>query len=491
MLAIGNFTRSSSFRVGVLLTSLALVAILFIVYFWRLASSDVFIREASAAVDAETYAFTLLHEQAGIEAVISNIQTRAVSNVTTDSNKSDTSHFFTPARLIVVLRDSDNKIIAGNYPLWPIAMVTSVDSGTPSASIIELPPLIESNGNSQQSSITTEDANYSFSESTNSILFERVNLEGYSLFVGRNIDDLYSAQWLGKTFGWIIIALLSVLGAISFAVALYVVKRINRMAQTADYIIRTGNLEERLEIDSSWDDLSRLAVVFNHMLDTIESAVNNIKSVSDSIAHDLRTPLARLRNNLEHIDDEKLRHDTTYEADKLLNMFNSLLRISKLETVHKKEGFCETELSDMVTDVEDLYQPLAEDRDIKLISQLSNIQFYGDPNLLFQAVANVLDNAIKYTPDGGTVTLQLTATSSHVIISVNDNGKGVDEHELDSLERRFFQADKSRTCEGNGLGLSLVSAIIKLHKGKLWFVHDPLMQGHGLGVVFTFPRYHR
>nr|WP_282100454.1 HAMP domain-containing sensor histidine kinase [Alteromonas sp. MMG017] len=365
-------------------------------------------------------------------------------------------------------------------------MGTSVDSGTSFTSIINLPAFTGGEVS------TAQDSNsYSFSDSINSILYEEVNLAGYSLFVGRNIDDLYSAQWLGKTFGWIIIALLCVLGAISFAVALYVVKRINRMAQTADYIIRTGNLEERLEIDSSWDDLSRLAVVFNHMLDTIESAVNNIKSVSDSIAHDLRTPLARLRNNLEHIDDEKLRHDTTYEADKLLNMFNSLLRISKLETVHKKEGFCETELSDMVTDVEDLYQPLAEDRDIKLISQLSNIQFYGDPNLLFQAVANVLDNAIKYTPDGGTVTLQLTATSSHVIISVNDNGKGVDEHELDSLERRFFQADKSRTCEGNGLGLSLVSAIIKLHKGKLWFVHDPLMQGHGLGVVFTFPRYHR
>ncbi len=472
MLAIGNFTRSSSFRVGVLLTSLALVAILFIVYFWRLASSDVFIREASAAVDAETYAFTLLHEQAGIEAVISNIQTRTSPSLSPGSNETDTSHSFTPSRLIVVLRDSENQIVAGNYPTWPIAMGASVDSGTSFTSIINLPEFTGGKGSAAQ----------------NSILYEEVNLAGYSLFVGRNIDDLYSAQWLGKTFGWIIIALLCVLGAISFAVALYVVKRINRMAQTADYIIRTGNLEERLEIDSSWDDLSRLAVVFNHMLDTIESAVNNIKSVSDSIAHDLRTPLARLRNNLEHIDDEKLRHETTYEADKLLNMFNSLLRISKLETVHKKEGFCETELSDMVTDVEDLYQPLAEDRDIKLISQLSKIQFYGDPNLLFQAVANVLDNAIKYTPDGGTVTLQLTATSSHVIISVNDNGKGVDEHELDSLERRFFQADKSRTCEGNGLGLSLVSAIIKLHKGKLWFVHDPLMQGHGLGVVFTFPR---
>jgi signal transduction histidine kinase len=488
VLAIGNFTRSSSFRVGVLLTSLALVAILFIVYFWRLASSDVFIREASAAVDAETYAFTLLHEQVGIDAVISNIQARTTPSLPSDSNQTDTSHALTPSRLIVVLRNSENQIVAGNYPMWPIAMGESVDAGTPLTSIIKLPALTGEKESFEKESIAQDSTRYSFSESTNSILFEEVNLEGYSLFVGRNIDDLYSAQWLGKTFGWIIIALLCVLGAISFAVALYVVKRINRMAQTADSIIRTGNLEERLEIDSNWDDLSRLAVVFNHMLDTIESAVNNIKSVSDSIAHDLRTPLARLRNNLEHIGDEKLRHETTYEADKLLNMFNSLLRISKLETVHKKEGFCETELSEMIIDVEDLYQPLAEDRDIKLISQLSKVQFYGDPNLLFQAVANVLDNAIKYTPDGGTVTLQLTATSSHVIISVNDNGKGVDEHELDSLERRFFQADKSRTCEGNGLGLSLVSAIIKLHKGKLWFVHDPLMQGHGLGVVFTFPR---
>ena len=483
MLAIGNFTRSSSFRVGVLLTSLALVAILFIVYFWRLASSDVFIREASAAVDAETYTFTLLHKQAGIDAVIDNIQLRATPSLAIGPKHADTTHPLSASRLIVVLRDSENQIVAGNYPMWPMAMGESVDAGTTLTSIIKLPAL-----SGEKESIAQDSTRYSFSDSTNSILYEEVNWGGYSLFVGRNIDDLYSAQWLGKTFGWIIIALLCVLGAISFAVALYVVKRINRMAQTADYIIRTGNLEERLEIDSSWDDLSRLAVVFNHMLDTIESAVNNIKSVSDSIAHDLRTPLARLRNNLEHIGDEKLRHETTYEADKLLNMFNSLLRISKLETVHKKEGFCETELSEMIIDVEDLYQPLAEDRDINLISQLSKVQFYGDPNLLFQAVANVLDNAIKYTPDGGTVTLQLTATSSNVIISVNDNGKGVDEHELDSLERRFFQADKSRTCEGNGLGLSLVSAIIKLHKGKLWFVHDPLMQGHGLGVVFTFPR---
>ena len=165
MLAIGNFTRSSSFRVGVLLTSLALVAILFIVYFWRLASSDVFIREASAAVDAETYAFTLLHEQAGIEAVISNIKTRTSPSLSPDSNEIDTSHSFTPSRLIVVLRDSENQIVAGNYPLWPITMGTSVDSGTSSTSIINLPAFTGGKGSTAQDSTS-----YSFSDSTNSIL---------------------------------------------------------------------------------------------------------------------------------------------------------------------------------------------------------------------------------------------------------------------------------------------------------------------------------
>ena len=107
--------------------------------------------------------------------------------------------------------------------MWPISMGESVDAGTPFTSMIKLPVL-----SGEKESIAQDSTRYSFSESTNSILFEEVNLEGYSLFVGRNIDDLYSAQWLGKTFGWIIIALLCVLGAISFAVALYVVKRINR-----------------------------------------------------------------------------------------------------------------------------------------------------------------------------------------------------------------------------------------------------------------------
>jgi signal transduction histidine kinase len=317
-------------------------------------------------------------------------------------------------------------------------------------------------------------------------LLREVQLGDFVLHVGRGIDDLYSAQWFGKTFSWIIVVLLCMLSILSFAIAVYVVNRINRMSQTADKIIKTGSLEERLEIDSNWDDLSSLSYVFNQMLDTIESSVNNIKSVTDSIAHDLRTPLSRLRNTLEKIQDDDLREETTHEADNLLNMFNSLLRISGLETANKKEGFCDINITSIVDDVVDLYHPLAEERDITLSSTLQQVNMVGDPNLLFQAVANVLDNAIKYSPVNSKVDVELKQTSTHIILAINDAGIGVGEQEIASLERRFYRADGSRTSKGNGLGLSLVSAIVKLHDGKIWFVHDPLMKGSGLGVVFSF-----
>lgn len=470
MIAIGNFTRSSSFRVGALLTSLAVAAIIFIVYFWRIASSDVFLREAQAAVDAEAFAYSLVYQHQGVEGVI---RTMGEQGLAQWSISDDT---------IVALQTSSGELLIGNITAWPTiqnaqSLGNERQNNTQTA-LVTATPAVD----------TANPPHSSPSTFTHKVLFKRIQLGDYRLFIGRNIHDLYSAQWLGKTFSWVIVVLLSVLGMISFAVASYVVKRINRMSQTADNIIRTGSLQERLEIDSNWDDLSRLSVVFNQMLDTIENSVNNIKSVSDSIAHDLRTPLARLRNSLEKIDDPVLRDDTISEADNLLNMFNSLLRISGLESARKKEGFCTVSLKDITVDVIDLYHPLAEERHLNLIDQLAEVAIFADPNLLFQAIANVLDNAVKYTPSGGTITVQLISTATRIALLFNDNGPGVKVDDISRLERRFFRADDSRSTQGNGLGLSLVSAIVNMHDGKLWFIHDPMMQGHGLGVVFSFPR---
>ncbi|WP_334056618.1 HAMP domain-containing sensor histidine kinase [Alteromonas sp. S005] len=466
MIAIRDFTRSSSFRVGVLLTTLACIAIVLIVYFWRLTSSDLFISESNAAVNAKANALVTLYENLGIDAV--------KSAIISDSNQPPSSEKAPPPsfnyqRSFVVL-SKDEQVVAGNLASIPLVLERHRGASFDTAEIV----------------ITRPDS--SSRKTLRQALMREDVLGDYTLYVGRGIDDLYSAQWFGKTFSWIIVVLLCALSILSFAIAVYVVNRINRMSQTADKIIKTGSLQERLEIDSNWDDLSSLSFVFNQMLDTIESSVNNIKSVTDSIAHDLRTPLSRLRNTLERIEDEQLREDTTQEADNLLNMFNSLLRISGLETTNKKEGFCSTDARAIVEDVVDLYHPLAEERNIQLSSQLESVTMLADPNLLFQAVANVLDNAIKYSNEDSMVTVHLTTTSRHIVIAVNDAGIGVGEHEILNLERRFYRADGSRTSTGNGLGLSLVSAIVKLHDGQTWFVHDPLMQGHGLGVVFCFPR---
>ena len=466
MIAIRDFTRSSSFRVGVLLTTLACIAIVLIVYFWRLTSSDLFISESNAAVNAKTNALITLYENLGIEAVklaIAKDNGQHSPNGSTITSASDHLRSF-------VALSKDEQVVAGNLSSIPLVLERHKGASFATAEIVITRP------------------NSTTRKTLRQALMREVTLGDHVLYVGRGIDDLYSAQWFGKTFSWIIVVLLCTLSVLSFAIAVYVVNRINRMSQTADKIIKTGNLQERLEIDSNWDDLSSLSFVFNQMLDTIESSVNNIKSVTDSIAHDLRTPLSRLRNTLEKIEDTQLREDTTQEADNLLNMFNSLLRISGLETTNKKEGFCSTDVRAIVEDVVDLYHPLAEERDITLSSELVAVTMLADPNLLFQAVANVLDNAIKYSNENSVVTVQLSTTASHIVIAVNDAGIGVGEHEIVNLERRFYRADGSRTSKGNGLGLSLVSAIVKLHDGHIWFIHDPLVEGHGLGVVFTFKR---
>ncbi|WP_394221492.1 ATP-binding protein [Alteromonas gracilis] len=472
MIAIRDFTRSSSFRVGVLLTTLASIAIVLIVYFWRLTSSDLFISESNAAVNAKTNALITLYENLGIEAVKAAIETGKVSPTstapTTSTNDQAKSDAFSQLRSFVVLSKNE-QVVAGNLSSIPLVLERHKGARFDTAEIVILRP------------------NSTERKTLRQALMREAVLGEFVLYVGRGIDDLYSAQWFGKTFSWIIVVLLCTLSVLSFAIAVYVVNRINRMSQTADKIIKTGSLQERLHIDSNWDDLSSLSFVFNQMLDTIENSVNNIKSVTDSIAHDLRTPLSRLRNTLEKIENDQLREETTQEADNLLNMFNSLLRISGLETTNKKEGFCSTDVRAIVEDVVDLYHPLAEERHITLSSHLAPISMTADPNLLFQAVANVLDNAIKYSNEGSNVTVQLTTTSKHIVIAVNDAGIGVGEHEIVNLERRFYRADGSRTSKGNGLGLSLVSAIVKLHDGQTWFVHDPLMKGHGLGVVFCFP----
>jgi signal transduction histidine kinase len=211
------------------------------------------------------------------------------------------------------------------------------------------------------------------------------------------------------------------------------------------------------------------------------------------VAHDLRTPLNRLRHRLENMllpgmteeqKSEQVRSSLT-EIDTLVATFNAILRIAQAEIGAGIEQFCTFALSDVVRDVVDLYQPVAEEKSHNLISEIAEgVMLYGDRHLITQAIANILDNAIKYTPKGGNIKVSLTANAACAELRIADNGPGIPASFRPKVTEKFFRLEQSRSSPGNGLGLSLVSAAVKLHKGDLGFLDN----NPGLIVTVKLPK---
>ena len=283
------------------------------------------------------------------------------------------------------------------------------------------------------------------------------------------------------------IILMAAVICISFFISVFVVSRTNRIAHTAREIMETGNLAQRITVDSRWDDLSYVSSVLNAFLDRNQDLVEGVKRVSDNIAHDLRTPLTRLRNNLEAL---KKKNEGTVaadadaliaEADHLLSTFNALLRIARIETAQQR-NFTPVQLGDMLRDVVDLYEPVAEEKGIVISLHAEDIPYVGDKNLLFQAFANLADNAIKFGPPGSSIEIALKKEGAAIVCIVSDHGPGIPAAERDKVFRRFYRGEQSRTTQGNGLGLSLVQAVVGLHGGRIVLGNaEP-----GLSVKITF-----
>lgn len=289
---------------------------------------------------------------------------------------------------------------------------------------------------------------------------------------------------LGEVSSWVVISIALFISVFSFLIGIFVVNSVNHIASTASEIMLTGRISARIPVEHSWDDLSKLAIVLNQMLDEIESLVQGVRRVSDNIAHDLRTPLTRLRNSLEEVADEAQREELLAEADNLMSMFNGLLRISDIETDKQRSAFASVRLEEIVEDVIAFYQPLAEEKEIAIYAQLENVSFTGDRDLIFQAAANVVDNAIKFTPDNGRIDVVLSQDGGDIRLEVRDSGVGIKEDERDCVFRRFYRADPSRHLPGHGLGLSLVDAIVKLHGGRI----ELAANNPGLILRFVLPK---
>lgn len=282
---------------------------------------------------------------------------------------------------------------------------------------------------------------------------------------GQGLPNQEVMLWLtGLGIAFMILVILT-----SFAISTFVVGRTGQIAATAKSIMDTGDLSQRISIDSRWDDLGYMAEILNQLLARIEELMQGVKTVSDNIAHDLRTPLTRLRNNLETLQksadpaNADLYEDMVAEADRLLAAFAALLRISRIESERQRRQFVHMQLDDVMRDVIDMYEPVAEEKNITVRTQMEATPYHGDRDLLFQAFVNLLDNAIKFTPVGGTVDVML----DNKTLSIADSGPGVAPSDHDRIFERFYRSEASRNTPGNGLGLALVAAVAKLHNTSI------------------------
>jgi signal transduction histidine kinase len=295
---------------------------------------------------------------------------------------------------------------------------------------------------------------------------------GRTLVIGRNIDELLT--FLSRIERILLLALLPavVLCIVGGVLAgLRAQRRLTILRRSAARIM-AGNLAERLPAHARGDDLDQLVHIVNRMLDELESLVREIKGIGDDIAHDLRTPLtwvrARLERGRERATTLTELGDAVEEAiagiDQTLDVVVALLRISEIEHGRRYASFGQMDVGNIVQEVAELYAPIAEDRGLHLKLDANPVSVVaGDRDLLFEAVANLVDNAVKFTPFGGEVHLRAVVSDGRPLIQVADTGPGIPPQERENVFRRFYRSDKSRHTNGAGLGLNLVAAVVNLH----------------------------
>ena len=296
--------------------------------------------------------------------------------------------------------------------------------------------------------------------------------DGNVLVIGRNADEIEEvARVVGRALALGLLPAVFLCIAVGVALNARAQRRIMEVNERAQRIV-AGNLRERLPRGDTDDPFSKLAMIVNGMLDEMETLIHSLAGVGHDIAHDLRTPLTRARLMLERgrtgaktLEQLQAVADKTIEAlDQSLSIITAILRLAEIEKSERSAGFGKVSLADLVREVGDMYEPIAEDKGVSLVVQSPReLDVYGDRDLLVEAVANLVDNAVKYTPAGGQVEIGLVRDNGETIVRVKDTGSGISEHERDAVLRRFYRSDKTRHISGLGLGLNLVAAIVKLH----------------------------
>lgn len=332
------------------------------------------------------------------------------------------------------------------------------------------------------------------SENTNSdaitcLVTERVLTDGGRLTYGVPFDSyLNTIDVLNRLRFWGLLLTALVTLAVPLSLGLRTLQRLRAIQQVCDRVA-AGDLKQRAQITNSNDDIDHIAIAVNHMLEQIEQLMQGVRDVSDAIAHDLKTPLARLRGQLELLLSISERSDDAIdaviaEADLVLNAFNALLRIAQLEQGTRRQAFIHFDFRVVLEHVRDIYELVFADKNIRFEIEPADsaLPVYGDRDLWLQATSNLLDNAYKYTPEGGTVSIGATHEADRIVLRIRDSGPGIPEDEHQNVFKRFYRLDKHRSQKGTGLGLSLVAAVCKVHGASIVLTSD-----RGLVVTIGIP----
>lgn len=320
---------------------------------------------------------------------------------------------------------------------------------------------------------------------TASILFT----DGNILQIGMNIKDrvsLLKSIRIAFAFGMIPLVILSFLTG-SF-LASRSLKPISRLTLTVKSIINTGKFSERIPVKPSGDELSELVILFNRMLERIELLIMGMREALDRVAHDLRTPMTRLRGNAEMAlnshSEEKYGEALTVcmeESEHILTMLNTLMDISEAETGVMRLKKEKVDIANIIEDSVEIYRYVAEEKKILISNSVSQkIFIYADKNRIRQTILNLIDNAVKYTFSGGRVEVKAYRDANYAVIRIKDSGIGIEEHELEHIWDRLYRSPKTESTPGLGLGLSYVKAIVHAHDGRVEVSSIP-----GAGAEFS------
>ena len=445
--------RSSALSLALGYVALGLTAlVLFAAPLWY--AWQVTIQDGRAEIlQADAQRITDIYKRDGAEAVKTFIDTRVSLQIAGER--------------ILLLTDASMHPLAGNLRAWP----TTVPQ-TPGNYTIQVN--VGTHGEQEA-------------------LVHVAMLGDYNLLVGRDnalFRPLQTRFWYGLSAAVAVLCIAGLLVGIITRRAL--MSRVNSIRQTVSAIIH-GDLKHRLPTHLSDDELNTLSRTINGMLDQIELLVHGVRNVSNSIAHDLRTPLAELRSRLEELSLIRPSTEETYteidgavaDVDRVIRIFDALLRLAEIDAGMRRSGFVSLDVSDLAANAVEFYEPAAELKNIDLKMRSNGpLPVSADPVLLAQALSNLIDNALKYAPQGGSIEVAVHRCDDlRAEISVSDNGPGIDDAEKTKVMQRFYRGDASRGTPGVGLGLSLVQAVAKLHGSAL----ELLDNGPGLRVVMTVP----